>query len=201
MKTLCVLLFIGFAATSRGQQPNIAVQREAMKKLDFLVGKWSGDALVRRDGGEPIKLNQAEEVQFKMDGLVMAIEGAGRNSNGETVFQALATISYDDAASTYRFRAYNDGRHLDTELSVVPNGFAWSFPAGPAKVINTMRLNDNGEWAETTQRILGASEPRPLVEMLLRRQTAAGFDGKWLTTVSCEAARDALATPSASSAK
>jgi hypothetical protein len=64
-----------------------------------------------------------------------------------------------------------------------------------------MRLNENDEWVETTQVIVGASEPHNSVEMLLRRQgprlpaSSLGterFDGKWLTTVSCESARDAL---------
>jgi hypothetical protein len=202
MKISCLVLMIGFAALTWGQPPNIQAQREAMKKLDFLVGRWLGDASVRRDAGQPIKLTQTEDVQLKMDGLVMLIEGTGRNANGEVAFQAFATISYDDAASVYHFRAYNDGRYLDTQLNVTPNGFVWSFPAGPAKISNTMRLNENGEWQETTQMVFGTSDPRPLVDMLLRRDTSGvqsvslgmpgRFDGKWLTTVSCDAARDAM---------
>ena len=34
--------------TTAQQQPNVAAQREAMKKLAFLVGTWSGDATVIR---------------------------------------------------------------------------------------------------------------------------------------------------------
>ena len=201
MKTWCVVLFTVFPAIARSQQPNIMAQREALTKLDFLIGKWSGDASMSRGPGQPLKLTQTEDVQLKMDGLLMVIEGTGRNAGGEVVYQAFATISYDDATSTYHFRAYNDGRYLDTALTVVPKGFAWGFSAGPANISNTMRLNDNGEWAETTQVTVGASEPHTSVEMLLRRQGTSlstssigieRFDGKWLTTVSCEAARDAL---------
>jgi hypothetical protein len=46
------------------------------------------------------------------------------------MFSALATISYDDSSHTYRFRAYNDGHYVDTELSVPPNGFSWSLTTG-----------------------------------------------------------------------
>lgn len=141
-----------------------------MKKLEFLAGKWSGDASVVRGPGEPIRIVQTEDVQFKMDGLVMLVEGTGRNSEGQVVFRALATISYDDTASAYRFRAYNDGRYLDTELKVVPGGFAWGFAAGPVKVNNTMRLSEKGEWVETTETVFGSSPPRKSVEMTLRRQ-------------------------------
>ena len=164
--TLAILL----AGVCTGQQqPNLAAQREAMKKLDFLAGKWQGDALITRGPGEPMKLIQTEEVQFKMDGLVMLVEGTGRNAGGEVQFRALALISYDDAASVYHFRAYNDGRYLDTELGVTPKGFSWGYTAGPVKVSNTMRVNDRGEWAETTEAVSGSAPPRKAVEMTLRR--------------------------------
>jgi hypothetical protein len=149
----------------------------------------------RSEGQPPIKLMQTEDVQFKLDGLVMVIEGTGRNGNGDTAFQALATISCDDATSTYHFRAYNEGRYLDTELNVTRKGFSWGFPAGPAKIGNAMELNANGEWAETTQITFGTSAPRTSVSMLLHRVSPPGvdrFDGHWLTTVSCDPARDAL---------
>jgi hypothetical protein len=159
----------GFAAASPDQAaPNVAAQREALKKLEFLVGTWSGDASVSRGPGEPLRLVQTENVQFKMDGLVLLVEGTGRNSDGQVVFRALATISYDDIAATYRFRAYSDGRYLDTDLSVTPRGFAWGYAA--VKIRNTMRLNEQGEWTETTEATVDTSPPRRSFEMTLRRQ-------------------------------
>ena len=44
----------------------------------------------------------------KLNGLVIVVEGTGRNAKGRVVFQALATISHDGANSTYHLRAYND---------------------------------------------------------------------------------------------
>jgi hypothetical protein len=116
-----------------------------------------------------MKVIQTEDVQFKLDGLVMLVEGTGRNPSEQIVFQALATITYDDTTSAFRFRAYNDGRYLDTELNVTPKGFAWGYTAGPLKVSNTMRLTGKGEWAETTEATFGSSPPRKTVEMTLRR--------------------------------
>lgn len=163
-------LLIALAVFCQAQQPNLSAQREAMKKLDFLAGKWSGDAAVSRGPGEPMKVVQTENVQFKLDGLVMLVEGTGRDAAGKVLFQALATISYDDASSTYRFRAYNEGHFLDTELKVVPKGFEWGYTAGPLKVSNVMKINEKGEWAETTESTYGATPPRKAVEMSLRRQ-------------------------------
>lgn len=169
-KIPCVLL-VGLAVACYGQKPpDAAAQREAMKKLSFLAGKWSGDAMVARGPGEPVKHAQSEEVQYKLDGLVMLVEGTGRDAAGQVVFRALATISYDDTSGTYHFRAYNDGRYLDTELSVTANGFAWGYTAGPMKVSNTMQINDKGEWAEITTTTFGTGPTRKSVEMTLRRQ-------------------------------
>jgi hypothetical protein len=170
MPSTLLLSVIALAAASYTQQPNATVQRDAMKKLEFLGGHWVGDATVSRGPGEPMKLQQSEEVQYKLDGLVMLVEGTGRDADGKVVFQALATISYDDAASAYHIRAYNDGRYLDTELTVTPNGFAWGFANGPLKVSNTMQLNEKGEWTEVTETTYGSTPPRKSVEMRLRKQ-------------------------------
>ena len=93
----------------------------------------SGDAVVMRGPGETVKVRQTEEVKYKLNGLLLLIEGTGRNPDtGDAVFNALATISYDDASGVYHFRAYNDGRYLDTELKVPEKGFEWGYKAGPA---------------------------------------------------------------------
>jgi hypothetical protein len=105
-----------------------------------------------------------------MDGLILLIEGTGRAADGRIVFRALATVSYDDTTSTYRFRAYNEGHYLDTDLTVVPNGFVWGFNAGPAKITNAMHLTDQGAWAESTEAVMGSAPPRKSVEMLLQHQ-------------------------------
>jgi hypothetical protein len=170
MRSTFLALLLGAAFVCSAQQPNVTAQREAMKKLDFLAGKWSGDASVSRGPGDPMKVMQSENIQFKLDGLVLLIEGAARNADGKIVFQALATVSYDDSSSVYRFRSYNDGRYLETELKVIPQGFSWGFEAGPLKVSNNMRLNEKGEWVEVTESAYGATPPRKSVEMVLKRQ-------------------------------
>ncbi|MGH9718823.1 MAG: hypothetical protein ACRD8O_01305 [Bryobacteraceae bacterium] len=161
-----------FAGISLAQERvNVAAQRDAMKKLDFLAGKWSGEAAVIRGPGEQTKVLQTEDVQFKLDGLVLVVEGTGRNpQTGQIVFNALATISYDDAKGRYRFHSYNDGRQLDTELKVSDKEFEWGYTAGPAAVRFVMRLNEKGEWVETGEVTIGSNPPRRTLEMIVRRQ-------------------------------
>jgi hypothetical protein len=165
------LAFPCFAQPPRA--PNVETQRAAMKKLDFLLGQWSGEARVQRGPGEALDLIQTEDVQYKLDGLILLIEGAGRNkSDGEAAFGALATISYDEETGSYRMRAYNDGRYLETELKLTDKGkgFTWGFMFGPIKTSYVMRINEKGEWTEVGQATRGAESPRKFVELTVRRQ-------------------------------
>jgi hypothetical protein len=172
MQRRAVLCSILFASLCCGQQAsNLSAQREAMKKLSFLVGNWSGGATTRRGPNETVKVKQTEEVQFKLGGLVLLIEGTGRNpATGDVMFNALATIAYDEAAKVYHFRAYNDGRYLDAEMKVPDNGFEWGYKAGPVDVRFVMHLNEKGEWVETGDVKSGDNPSQRTFEMTLRKQ-------------------------------
>ena len=170
---LAFLLFVFFVLPLAAQQPpnEVEVQREAMQKLAFLTGHWSGPITISRGPGEPLHRTQTEEVSFKLDGLVLLIEGTSRDASGKTQFQALATVAFEDATHTYRFRAYNDGHYIDTELKIpAANSFSWGFDAGPAHVSNTMHLTEKGEWAEVTEATVGSNPPHRSVDMLLQHQ-------------------------------
>ena len=170
--SLFILLSLSSLAQQPPRAPNLDVQRAAMKKLDFLLGKWSGEARVQRSPNELLELTQTEEVQYKLDGLVLLIEGTGRDKDGKPVFRALGTVSYDEEAASYRLRAYNDGRYLETELKLAENGkgFTWGFVFGPVRTKYEMKLTDKGEWTETGEVIMGQQPPRKFVEMAVRPQ-------------------------------
>jgi len=168
---LAAAFIISFSLSLAAQQPassSVGAQREAMRKLSFLAGHWSGPASIVRGPGEPLHLTQTEDVEYKLDGLVLLIEGKSTSADGKVLFSALATIAYDDASHTYRFRPYNDGHYLDTELSVPANGFSWSFTAGPAHIVNTMHLTGKGEWDEVSEVTVGSNPPHRSVDMLLQ---------------------------------
>src|SRR5215472_10012174 len=94
--------------------PDLAAQRAAMKKLDFLVGKWEGQARVLRGPGAMVDLAQTESAEHKLDGLILAIEGVGKTKDGNPALQAYGIVSFDDESGTYRMRAFNDGRFLES---------------------------------------------------------------------------------------
>jgi hypothetical protein len=173
VRELAAVTLVSLATALAAQQPpsnSVAVQREAMHKLAFLVGHWSGPVTITRGPGEPLRLTQTEIVEYKLDGLVLLIEGKSTGEDGKAQFQALATIAYDDAAQTYRFRAYNDGHFIDTELKTQADGFSWGFDAGSAHIMNAMHLTGKGEWQEATEVTFGGNPPMHSVDMSLTHQ-------------------------------
>ena len=154
--------------------PNIETQRAAMKKLDFLAGEWSGQASVARGPGVVLELEQSELAEFKLDGLVLMIEGVGRTkSDDKLALQALGLISFDDASGVYRMRAYNDGRWLETDVTLLEDGksLSWGFSLGEISTKSVLRINEQGEWTEFAEITIGARSPQKLLELAVRRVT------------------------------
>jgi hypothetical protein len=155
------------------RMPDVEAQRTAMRKLSFLVGKWSGEARMLGGSGEPIKMKQSEEAEYKLDGLILTIEGVGRKkSDDRPVLEAFAVISYDDENGSYRMRAFNAGRYLETDLKLADDGkgATWGFTFGSIKTSSVLRINDQGEWTEQAEITFAAEPARKLLELSVRRQ-------------------------------
>jgi hypothetical protein len=170
MRRLLLLALLATLALAQQSPSPVRAQHEAMTKLSFLAGNWSGTATVMQGPGTPLHITQSERVEPKLDGLILTLEGAGTDSTGRIVFRAFATISYDDAAHQYRIRAYNDGHYVDTELSVLADGFSWSYSTGQVHIVNTMHLTASGEWGEKAVSTAGQNPPLTVVDMLLKRR-------------------------------
>ena len=139
-----------------------------MQKLAFLAGDWSGEARIFRGGPDPIELIQTEHAEFKLDGLLLLIEGIGRSkADGKLVLQALGIVSYDDETSTYHMRAFNDGRYLETEMKLAAAGkeLTWGFALGEIRTSSTLRLNEQGQWTELHEIMVGAQPARRFMEV------------------------------------
>jgi hypothetical protein len=155
---------------TQSQQPrvqDVGAQRAAMRKLSFLVGKWSGEARLLRAGGT-VELTQTEEAQYKLDGLVLMIEAVGRNkSDGKLALQALGLISYDDEAGAYHMRAFNDGRWLESDVKLDKHGkgLTWGFVMDEIKTHSVLRINEKGQWTEVAELTIGSQPARKLIEL------------------------------------
>ena len=153
--------------------PDLDAQHAAMKKLGFLTGKWVGEARMLRGSGEPVVLVQTEEARFKLDGLILEIEGIGRTKpDNKPVLQALGIISFDDETGTYHMRAFNDGRFLETDVRLLEDGksLTWGFALGSIRTSSLLRINEKGEWTELAEISIDSQPAKKLIELTVKRQ-------------------------------
>jgi hypothetical protein len=151
--------------------PDLKKQLAAMKEVGFLVGKWTGEARLLRGPVESVELLQTEEAHYKLDGLILVIEGIGRpKSGGQPLLQAFAIVCYDDESATYRMRTFNDGRFLETQVNLLEEGkgMTWGFALGEITTNSVLRINERGEWTELAQITIGSQPPKKLLELSVR---------------------------------
>jgi hypothetical protein len=157
--------------------PDLSAQRRSMNELSFLVGKWKGEARLLRAPGEVVELIQIEKAHYKLDGLLLVIEGIGRRqADGSTVLQALGIISCDDETGEYRMRAYNDGRWLETQVRLIEGekGITWGFSMGEFRTQSRLLINEQGEWTELTELTIGSQAARKMMELVVRPERTKG---------------------------
>jgi hypothetical protein len=169
-------LFLLAAVPATAQQPG-AANREAMKKLDFLAGKWKGPATVQTARDTKLALTQTEDIEFRLGEAVLLIEGKGTGKRPgkdqeELLFNALAVISYDAETKKYAVRAYRSGgESVDAILTLTDKGFVWGFkdPQRGTQVRYTMKLTDKGEWHEVGEYSPDGKAWTQFIEMTLTR--------------------------------
>jgi len=158
---------------AQSERTRIDAQRAAMKKLDFLVGQWAGDVRLSNERGGLSELVQTEQAQYKSDGLLLVIEGAGLDKyKGEVISRSLGVVSYDDEKRSYQLRAWNDGRYVETELAIIATGkgLAWEYRFGDVRLSHTMQINDRDGWIQTGEVTAGAEPPRKFLTVSLKRR-------------------------------
>jgi len=166
-----LLLLVAAAAQEPPRTPDVNAQRQAMKKLGFLVGEWAGEGRMLRPPGEWIEFNQTERAEYKVDGLLLVIEGVGRaKTDGRPLLQAYGIASYDDATGKYHMRAFNDGRWLETDTALADNGkeLTWGFTVGDIRTKSTLHLTDAGDWTESHEITMGTQPSRKFMELTVK---------------------------------
>ena len=147
---MMLLMTTGLSA----QQANpdlVNKKREAMLKMNRLEGRWHGKGWYRMGQGEQKWYDQREEVVFKLNGLVLLVEGTGTNpGTDQVVFNALAMMTYDPASEQYGFlSATMDGNSANATGHWDGENFIWGFdiPQG-GSIRYTINLETPGQWNE-----------------------------------------------------
>lgn len=166
------------AAVSSNAQPvasDPVARREAMQRLAFLVGSWSGDARMTLGPGRTESFRQTEQVRFAVGGQVLVIEGIGRalkdGTPGDTAFQAFGMIDWRPERG-YQLRSMThegrEGTFVVTPLAE-GQGFTWGFEVPGGRTRYTIRLTPEGEWHERGEFSRDGQQWFPTMEMRLRR--------------------------------
>lgn len=140
----CILVAIPYDLLAQQELDKVSV--EMLKKLDFITGKWSGNGWMIGQDGIKREFSQTENIQYKIDGTALLIEGEGK-SQGKTVHSAMAIVTYNKEKEAYDFRSY-----LFTGSSTLFTGefinakFYW-YPSENSRFI--IGLNEKGQWYET----------------------------------------------------
>jgi hypothetical protein len=162
------------AAVLHAQMPDGSSNRAAIGKLDFMVGRWTGEAWMQR-GSERVQTTMTETVERKLDGAVLQVEGRGvipAAAGGEprVVHHAFAVISFDAQAGAYGLRSYlANGLFGDFLWTLIPGGMSWSRNVPGGQVRNTARIA-NDEWHEVGEFSRDGVTWTPIMELRLRRQ-------------------------------
>lgn len=116
-----------------------------------MEGEWLGDAQMTNPDGTMTEVRQHELVQFKLKESLLLIEGTGKDNEGKVMFNAFATMFYDNAKEELRMFAWTDeGRFTEADINVLSdNEMEWSFsPGGTAQIKYSLTIEEGKKWIE-----------------------------------------------------
>lgn len=151
--TVSVLLLstaMCFSGDLIAQTPDPAAAQAAMARLDFMVGRWRGEAWQLR-GAERVQTQMVETVDRELGGVILLVEGRGTiGDRGEerVVHHALGVISFAPGSGNYTLRSYlATGQSGDFALTLVDGGVTWTRAVPGGSIRNTARFTGD-EWHE-----------------------------------------------------
>ncbi|MFH1680383.1 MAG: hypothetical protein ABIH26_07035 [Candidatus Eisenbacteria bacterium] len=172
--TLLFLVFV-FILPSAAQSPE-SPQVEAMKRLDWCVGTWKGEARTQMSPREVLSIGMTETIEKRLDGTILVVEGVGRKilssgEEGDIVHQTFGVLSHDAEAGRYVWRTWSmpGGLYNEQEPAVSDSGFSWSMEVSRGRVRHTVTLDENGDWNEAGEFSRDGEEWKGFFEMVLRR--------------------------------
>ncbi|HWU94578.1 MAG TPA: DUF1579 domain-containing protein, partial [Sphingomonas sp.] len=141
----------------------------AMHKLDWMHGRWRGEARVQMPGAGERVMTHTERVGTLLDGTVTVIEGKSFDDAGKVPFNAFAVVSFDTRTGSYAMQSYTGGRSGSFAMTVTDKGYAWEVPAGPKAKVQYRATFDGTTWTETGDFIAEGQPGRPFFKMVLKR--------------------------------
>ena len=148
--------------------------RKQMRLLKAFAGKWKGEAVATRQGGVKVTILQEETIEFRLDSLIIQMEGIGQRKDtpGKISFHALGLLSYDPYKKSYGMKSYlKEGQQTDAFFRVVEmNKYEWGFDTNGGKIMYTITLDPTQtKWNEKGSFSPDGKTWMPFFEMNLDR--------------------------------
>ena len=132
MRKICfafIALVITCAANAQAPDFGGIAQKEAIKKMSFMLGEWTGSGWADVNGTHR-SFNGEEIISSKCDGAILSLEG---NHSMEIqgrkipIHNAFGMLRFDEKTKKYHMRAHlANGLENEYEFTATPNGYTWS---------------------------------------------------------------------------
>ena len=171
-RTLLLLVAVLPLSVPAGAQSDraatVAAQRDAMKKLSFMDGKWRGPTWTETSKGR-LELVLTERIGTLLDGTLRILDGRGYRPDGSVGYQALGIIDYDPKTRAYLFTTWSLGSSRTFPFQVKDEGFTWE-AAGPdgARIRYRARISQ-GVWHETGERVAPDGSVTKVTDIRMKR--------------------------------
>lgn len=149
MKTIFLFAIVLCAAVSAFAQDKAVVElkKNEMKKVEKMAGVWKGSGWIMQ-GPTRETFTGTENVQRKVDGLALLVEGRFTNPEGRVIHETLATIGFDEKLKALRMRSYlASGISGEFDIKPVAENFEWGFDTSAGTVRYTIKI-DPDKWNE-----------------------------------------------------
>jgi hypothetical protein len=172
---LCVMLLGILTGKLLAQAPD--TRKEKMKALSAWIGRWQGEGSLQMGPGEPKKSSVDEHIEYRLDEMLLVVEGVGKATDPATgkeavVHHAFGVISFDQPTNAYKFKTYlKDGRGADAWFIVTgENIYQWGFDTPSGKIRYNIILNvANKTWNEIGEFSADGTTWMKFFEMNLRK--------------------------------
>jgi hypothetical protein len=144
---ILVFVLVSVFVVSAQVENTAELQRTEVKKLESMLGQWKGSGWIQQ-GAKRETFTGTENVQRKLDGLAVLVEGKFANPEGKVIHETLAVLSFDAKMKNYRFRTYlASGMSGEYDFKLVADGSEWGFQI-PAGTIRYTIKTANDVWFE-----------------------------------------------------
>ncbi len=150
-------------------------QKEAIQKLRWMIGNWTGKSFVNMDDEKRVT-HIRETVQSSLDGTILLINVRATDADSISHKQSLAytsfsVVSYDITNKKYRWTSWRtNGRDYEEEPFMAgDNSFEYTTKENGKGVRYKANLSSNGEFLETGEYQINNTSWQEFINMKLTK--------------------------------